>query len=415
MTALLIGLCHLVFSGDTSFAESRAVPSVADVTTLLKSGETMVRVVCFGDSITGVYYHSGSQRAWCDMLGLGLQKAYPNAKIKMINAGISGHTTANGLARIDKDVIAQKPHLVVVMFGMNDIARVKPENFQDNLQEIVRRCTAAGAAVVLCTPNSVYENTARPNAGLENLSKRVRQVASEHKLPVVDCFKAWQDIRRRSETEWMLLMSDTIHPNMHGHTRFAELITKTVSGKTVALGDVAPPADGLQVTFDRLHNEQPVTLVAMPPYDKLLPEVLLAKFPQAKLQVTSWPVEGKSVAELSEWSKRVRGMNPHLVVVAVPANATDKSQGDYIRNYEWVLNRSFHFSRRLWDVLPVLPSATGPVADDDHDRALLAQKLVQGKDVQLLDRRPGDSRSAKAILAEWVAQRSKQWKLTSKR
>jgi hypothetical protein len=93
--------------------------------------------------------------------------------------------------------------------------------------------------------------------------------------------------------------------------------------------------------------------------------------------------------------------------VAVAANATDKSQGDYIRNYEWVLNRSFHFSRRLWDVLPVLPSATGPVADGDHDRALLAQKLVQGKDVQLLHRRPGDSRSAKAILAEWVAQRSK--------
>jgi hypothetical protein len=332
----------------------------------------------------------------------------------MINAGISEHTAVNGLARMDKDVIAQKPHLVVVMFGMNDITRVKPEQFQSNLQEIVRRCATAGAAVVLCTPNSVYENTARPNAGLENLSKRVRQVASEHKLPVVDCFQAWQSIRRQSETEWMLLMSDTIHPNMHGHQRFAELITKTVSGKTVALDDVAPPSDGLRVTFDRLHNQQPVTLVAMPPYDKLLPEALRVQFPQAKLQVTSWPVEGKSVAELNEWSKRVRGMKPHLVVVAVPANATDKSQGDYIRNYEWVLNRSFHFSRRLWDVLPVLPSVTGKIPDRDADRALLARKLVRGKDVQMLDRRPGDSRSAKAIVAEWVAERSKQWKPASK-
>jgi RNase H-fold protein (predicted Holliday junction resolvase) len=152
----------------------------------------------------------------------------------------------------------------------------------------------------------------------------------------------------------------------------------------------------------------------MPPYDKLLPEALRVQFPQAKLQVTSWPVEGKSVAELNEWSKRVRGMKPHLVVVAVPANATDKSQGDYIRNYEWVLNRSFHFSRRLWDVLPVLPSVTGKIPDRDADRALLARKLVRGKDVQMLDRRPGDSRSAKAIVAEWVAERSKQWKPASK-
>jgi hypothetical protein len=55
---------------------------VADVETLLKSGETTVLVVCFGDSITGVYYHSGSQRAWCDMLGSACKKSIRRRRSK---------------------------------------------------------------------------------------------------------------------------------------------------------------------------------------------------------------------------------------------------------------------------------------------------------------------------------------------
>ena len=60
-----------------------------------------VRVVCFGDSVTGVYYHTGSRRAYTDMLGVALSRIGPQSDVQMINAGISGNTTADGLARID--------------------------------------------------------------------------------------------------------------------------------------------------------------------------------------------------------------------------------------------------------------------------------------------------------------------------
>ncbi len=89
----------------------------------LLAGEA-ARVVCFGDSVTGVYYHTGSRRAYTDMLGIALRKLAPQAKVEMINAGISGHTTENALARIDRDVIVHKPDLVTVMFGLNDMTRV---------------------------------------------------------------------------------------------------------------------------------------------------------------------------------------------------------------------------------------------------------------------------------------------------
>jgi hypothetical protein len=82
IAGLVVGLCYLIFLGDVVYAANRAVPSVADVETLLKSGETTVRVVCFGDSITGVYYHSGSQRAWCDMLSSACKKSIRRRRSK---------------------------------------------------------------------------------------------------------------------------------------------------------------------------------------------------------------------------------------------------------------------------------------------------------------------------------------------
>src|SRR5690606_5814812 len=121
-------------------------------------GQEPVRIVCFGDSITGVYYHTGSKRAWPELLGLALRQARPAAQLEVVNAGLSGNTTAQALARIERDVIAHQPHLVVAMFGMNDVARLPLRDFEANLARIADRCRAAGAEMVFCTPNSVTEN-----------------------------------------------------------------------------------------------------------------------------------------------------------------------------------------------------------------------------------------------------------------
>src|SRR5437763_1138601 len=86
------------------FAVARAddkPPAVAAVVKRLAAGEP-TKIVCFGDSITGAYYHTGGERAWCDMLGLAIQRVYPQSRPEMINAGISGHTTVNGLATADR-------------------------------------------------------------------------------------------------------------------------------------------------------------------------------------------------------------------------------------------------------------------------------------------------------------------------
>ena len=400
MRTYILVLTFLWMSTASILAAEKPASSLDDVTRRLSTGEP-TRIVCFGDSITGVYYHTGGQRAWCDMLGFALQKAFPQADTNMINAGISGHTTVNALARIERDVISKQPHLVVVMFGMNDVKRVPLEQFRDNTEAIARRCLDAGAAVVLCTPNSVYENETRPHARLAEFSEAVRQVAAELDLPLVDCFQAWCDQRRQDETAWMLMMSETIHPNMMGHRRFAELIVERISGQDISLDDIAPPPDAMRHTFDRLQANQPVRLVAMPPYDERFPTILRKHFPEAEFQIITWPIEGQSASQLAEWAKQIRGMKPDLVVPAVRTDTPSSDTEDYIRSYGWVLNWSFQFAGRPWDVVPVLPS--GPTQDGRKlDRSEeLARQIAIGKDVCFVD---GD-----AALESWIADQKQVW------
>jgi len=382
---------------------------LASVVAMLKSGEQAVRVVCLGDSITGVYYHTGGRRAWCDMLGVALGKAYPKARLEMINAGISGHTTDAGLGRIERDVVARKPHLVVVMFGMNDVCNRKPEQFRANLRTIVGCCREAGAAVVLCTPNSVYPDAGRPMALLGAYAQVVRDVARERGVPLADCFQACEDVRKTDETEWMLLMSETIHPAMLGHKLFAEVIARTISGRAVSLADATPPDDALLFSLKRLDAGEPLKVVAMPPYDTLVPDALRQLFPTAKIDVTTWPVEGKSLAEIEQWAKRIRAMAPHLVVVAVPAAAGAPDAGAFIRSYNDVLNWSIAFEKANWDLLSILPSVTGPVPATQRDREALARRIILGKDYACVERRQGDQRPARELLLQLITeQKAKQ-------
>lgn len=374
----------------------------------MKNGQE-TRVVCFGDSITGIYYHSGGQRAWCDMLGIALQKANPQASLRMINAGISGHTTVQALARIDKDVIAIKPHLVVVMFGMNDVTRVPIRDFQNNLKQISQRCLQVGSDVVLCTPNSVIENTARPNQKLAEYSMAVRAVAGELELPVVDFFEDWTDFRRKDPTAWSLLMSDAIHPNMTGHVRFAESIAQVICGREVSLQNAAAPYDALHHTFDLLQRNQPVSVIAMSPWDEWLPELLREHFPSASFDVTKWPTSGRSVTQLAEWARRIRGLKPDLVVPAVPASVSAQNPENFIRDYEWVLNHSFQFAGRPWDVVPIAPSVDAQLSAQNPQYLELAQKIIVGKDVRHIDRPSEDRRSPRELAAAWILEQKQIW------
>jgi len=368
---------------------------------MIRSGEP-VRIVCFGDSVTGVYYHTGSRRAYTDMLGLALKKTHRRANVTMVNAGISGHTTVNALARIDTDVLAHKPTLVTVMFGLNDMTRVPLEKYRENLVTIIRKCRAVGAELVLCTPNNVIDTSSRPTGKLLEYCQVVRQVAREQDVALWDCYNAFEQIRTRDAFAWRMLMSDEIHPNMDGHKRIAEGMARRITGHAVSLVDIPPPADAVPNTVAHVRQTQPIKVMAMPPLDRMIGPIMKGLAPELTLEIIPWPTEGKSLPDLEiEARAQVRALKPDLVLLAIPRAAEAETREAYVKSYAWVMNWSLHFSSNQWDCIVIHPSVLEPAAPaDSYDR--LVRQLVAAQDLSLIDRGRRDNRPAEKIIRDWL-------------
>lgn len=117
------------------------IVSLMPITAMAKS------LVVLGDSISAGYGIEVKQ-GWVALLQEKLAQA--NSHYVIINASISGDTTAGGLARIDKLLDTHKPDVVLVELGANDGLRgLPPRLVKDNLAEITRRAQKAGAKVLL--------------------------------------------------------------------------------------------------------------------------------------------------------------------------------------------------------------------------------------------------------------------------
>jgi acyl-CoA thioesterase-1 len=163
-------------------------------------------VVFFGDSITQGY-------------GVRPEESFPSLVsrdlgLAFINAGISGDTTAAGLARIERDVSAHQPRLTLVEFGGNDFLRRMPlEETLQNLDGIVKTLIAQGMMVVIL----------EVNVGLvgDPYLEGYRVVAKRQKAVLVE--DVMKGILGNPD-----LRVDGIHPNAQGHRLIAERVIRVL-------------------------------------------------------------------------------------------------------------------------------------------------------------------------------------------
>jgi lysophospholipase L1-like esterase len=367
----------------------------------LESGQP-VTIVCFGDSVTGLYYHTGGRRTYTDMLGMALRQAFPDAKVTLVNAGVSGNTVQEGLTRIDRDVLAHNPDLVTVMFGLNDMLKTPLEDYRKDLVALLERCRSVDAEVLLCTPNAITDTSNRSTEELLKYCQAMREVAREHQTPLCDTFAAFEALRKKNHLKWRLMMSDALHPNMAGHKYIAEQISSSLVGRSVSLSDIGPPTPSIPKTIALLNNNQPVRVLAMPPYDQLIKTSIAKHFATAKLEVSSWDTEAKSLHQLEqEAHQRVREMKPDLVILAMPRSAAADSQEAFINSTTWIMNWSLSFGRQEWDCLVVHPSVANPDSSD-VDKDDLIRKLTAAQDLSLIDRQAGNHQATAEIFADWL-------------
>jgi acyl-CoA thioesterase-1 len=136
-----------------------------------------------GDSISAGLGLDTSQ-GWVNLLDKRLKEQ--GFDYRVVNASISGDTTAGGLARLPALLSEQKPKLVVIELGGNDGLRgMAPAQLQQNLSGMVEQSQKAGAKVILLgmrlPPNYGQRYT-------DAFAKVFDSVADEQKIPLVPFF-----------------------------------------------------------------------------------------------------------------------------------------------------------------------------------------------------------------------------------
>jgi len=135
--------------------------------------------------------------------------------IEVVNAGVSGDTSAGGLTRLDW-VLGQKVDVLVVELGGNDALRGQPlENTESNLRQIVRRGRGAGARVLLLGMD--IPTSYGPDYGTAFAEIYIR-IADEEGATLVPGFV------REVGADPTLIQSDGLHPTAEGHHRLAEIL-----------------------------------------------------------------------------------------------------------------------------------------------------------------------------------------------
>lgn len=170
-------------------------------------------IVFLGDSLTAGFGLSERQ-AYPALVGEQLGDA--GLPVRIVNAGISGDTTAGGSSRLDW-LLAQGPAVMVVELGANDGLRgLSLEETEANLDDIVRRSLEAGARVLLIgmkIPPSYGPDYSGDFASLFEL------LASEHEVALLPFLL--DGVAADPE----LNQADGIHPNAEGQRRVAANVT----------------------------------------------------------------------------------------------------------------------------------------------------------------------------------------------
>jgi len=177
------------------------------------------KLVVLGDSLTEGY-------------GVAKDQAFPallekkilasgNKNWTVVNAGVSGSTSASGIGRI-KWLIKSKPDLMILALGANDGLRgLKVEETEKNLAKAIEYSQEQKVSVVLA---GLFMP---PNYGKEysdKFKKMYQSLAQKYKIPLIPF------VLEKVAGDPKLNLADGIHPNEAGHKIIAETVFQEIKG-----------------------------------------------------------------------------------------------------------------------------------------------------------------------------------------
>lgn len=212
------------------------------------------RAVFLGNSITdGGHYHS--------YIWLYYMTRFPYAEVKVFNAGIGGNTAGDMYARLDGDVFAKKPTVLMVTFGMNDtgysgyngpnateFGEQKYRECIANFKKMEKRLLGLKGVRIVMMGGTPYDETARlknkvplkgKNAVMDRIVAYQKAAAERNGWEFIDFSRPVGEIAAREQardSSFTFSRGDRIHPDNDGHMVMAYLYLKAqgFAGKKVA-------------------------------------------------------------------------------------------------------------------------------------------------------------------------------------
>ena len=176
-------------------------------------------IVMLGDSTTD------QGLPWVVQKQLDQEIAASFGRKNMINAGKGGDNATAALDRLRKDVLAHKPDIVTVSFGLNDTGGRKPKQYRESVNQIVATLKAAGIKVVLMT-STPFNNDLHPWGKKEEFQKlggldeylnrefceQMRTIAKEQEIPLCDLHQIFKaEFARNPGAINKLISKDGVH------------------------------------------------------------------------------------------------------------------------------------------------------------------------------------------------------------
>ena len=186
------------------------------------------RVLFLGDSITEQYQYS-------TYLELYLTTRFPDGNMFFLNAGIGGDTATGGAGRFARHVLAEKPTVITINFGMNDggYGGFVPERhaaYVKNTEAMLAAAKQAGVRVGLVSPNAVeVRSAARLKTYLETQQQfyaPLKELAAKYEVPFVDQYAVTRKVLEKLAEDMATVktFSDGVHTDPAGGLLMAHTI-----------------------------------------------------------------------------------------------------------------------------------------------------------------------------------------------
>lgn len=182
----------------------------------------MTKIILFGDSITAGYADGEIN----PILTEAVKAEF--SQFEVINAGIPGDTTVDGLKRLGNHVTTYQPEVVTVFFGANDVAlhnQVSLADYQINLRKIIE-AIGPEKVILLTTPFASQRNQSldRPLEAIESYTIAALELATELQLPVINLL----EVMLASPEPENYLQADGLHFSAAGYDMLSREINQAI-------------------------------------------------------------------------------------------------------------------------------------------------------------------------------------------